>query len=482
MLERACAAVADGFGFERVGIIRYFPETSTLVPFAGYGLTSSETRVLPPVLPLAHFGAFRRALATSRAVFVEDPNEEDALPEGLARGFGLGSFVIVPLVSDGRCLGFLTCDVRGGRFTLEPPEIDLLTTFGTLIAAFLEKAIEHGELRRLNELKSQFAALASHELRTPAAAIYGAVRTLDEREEELAPEQRAEIRRMLTQQAQRLLELVENLLDLSRLEADSIRISPTRIDVGERLAAIIDAAVGEGVTLDTPRDLEAVVDAVAFDRIVSNLLANALLHGAPPVIVSAARTGDELRVERGRRPRPLDRAVVRPSARRGADVRAGPPERRQIPARTAGWRQQKTARHRFAARTLNPSEKRFLGRFARDCHALLIRSHRNRRQLVSLTNGDARGDARRSGRARAAARAGSRAADGDAVGVGLRRYPIRRARSFAGRARPRKIARREHRARCACARAAGRIAFEEGPWRDRPLRRPVVRALQRGIE
>jgi len=296
VLERACAAVADGFGFERVGIIRYFPETSTLVPFAGYGLTSSETRVLPPVLPLAHFGAFRRALATSRAVFVEDPNEEDALPEGLARGFGLGSFVIVPLVSDGRCLGFLTCDVRGSRFTLEAPEIDLLTTFGTLIAAFLEKAIEHGELRRLNELKSQFAALASHELRTPAAAIYGAVRTLDEREEELAPEQRAEIRRMLTQQAQRLLELVENLLDLSRLEADSIRISPTRIDVGERLAAIIDAAVGEGVTLDAPRDLEAVVDAVAFDRIVSNLLANALLHGAPPVIVSAARTGDELLV------------------------------------------------------------------------------------------------------------------------------------------------------------------------------------------
>ena len=83
--------------------------------------------------------------------------------------------MIVPLVTDGRCLGFMTCDERGEVFTLEPAEVDLLTTFGTLIAAFLEKAIEHGELRRLNELKSQFAALASHELRTPASAIYGAV-------------------------------------------------------------------------------------------------------------------------------------------------------------------------------------------------------------------------------------------------------------------------------------------------------------------
>ena len=137
MLERACEAVADGFGFERVGIIRYVPESTTLVPFAGYGLTSAETRALPAVLPAASFSAFRRAIATSRAVFVPDPSQEDALPEDIARGFGIGSFVIVPLVSEGRCLGFLTCDERGGTFTLEPSEVDLLSTFGTLIAAFL---------------------------------------------------------------------------------------------------------------------------------------------------------------------------------------------------------------------------------------------------------------------------------------------------------------------------------------------------------
>ena len=296
VLERACEAVAHGFGFERVGIIRYVPETSTLVPFAGHGLTSSETSALPSVLPVAHFDAFRRAVATSRAVFVSDPSSEDALPEDIARGLGMGSFVIVPLVSEGRCLGFLTCDERGGSFTLEPSEVDLLSTFGTLIAAFLEKAIEHGELRRLNELKSQFAALASHELRTPAAAIYGAVRTLDEREDQLSPERRAELRRMLTQQSKRLLELVENLLDLSRLEADSIRIAPSRIEVTERLATIIDTALAADVTLDAPSDLWAVVDADAFDRIVSNLLANALRHGAPPVLVSAARSDGELRV------------------------------------------------------------------------------------------------------------------------------------------------------------------------------------------
>jgi signal transduction histidine kinase len=298
VLERACAAVAGGFGFERVGIVRYVPQTSMLIPFAAHGLTSAELGALPPALPIAHFSAFQDALATGRAAFVEDPGGAGAVPEEIARGFGIGSFVIVPLVSDGRCLGFLTCDERGEAFSLDAAEVDLLTTFGTLIAAFLERAIEHGELRRLNELKSQFAALASHELRTPVAAIYGAVRTLEERGQELSPARRAELRRMLSQQSKRLFELVENLLDLSRLEADSLRISPREVEVRERLAEIVDAVFdgNREVRIEVPGDLRAVVDVQAFDRILSNLLTNAVRHGAPPFFVSAARTNGELSV------------------------------------------------------------------------------------------------------------------------------------------------------------------------------------------
>jgi signal transduction histidine kinase len=201
-------------------------------------------------------------------------------------------------VSDGRCLGFLTCDERGAPFTLDPGSVDLLTTFGTLIAAFLERAIEHGELRRLNELKSQFAALASHELRTPVAAIYGAVRTLDERESELSRKQRTELRRMLSRQTRRLYELVENLLDLSRLEADSLRIVPVEIEVKERLSGLVDTAInGAGdVELHCADDLHALVDVQAFDRIVSNLLTNAARHGAPPFFVDAAAVDDGLAI------------------------------------------------------------------------------------------------------------------------------------------------------------------------------------------
>src|SRR5438067_217242 len=292
VLDRACAAVAEGFGFERVGIVGYVPERSTLIPFAAHGLTKDGLAVLPTALPIGRFGAFQTALTTGRAAYVEQPGPDQVVPEEIITGFGIGSFVIVPLISDARCFGFLTCDQRGARFTLDEAEIDLLTTFGTLIAAFLERAIAHSELRRLNELKSQFAALASHELRTPVAAIYGVVRTLDEHEKALSDEQRTELREVLTGQSQRLYELVENLLDLSRLEAESLRIVPTEVDVERRLMDLIRAVCErpDDVQLEVEPGLRAFVDQQALDRIVSNLLVNAVRHGAPPILVSARTT------------------------------------------------------------------------------------------------------------------------------------------------------------------------------------------------
>jgi signal transduction histidine kinase len=293
VLEGACSAVASGFGFERVGIVRWVPESGTLIPFAAHGLTEEEQRALPSSLPIAVASAFQEAFVTGSPVFVADPTDGEALPGPAARAFGIGSFVIVPLVSEGRCLGFLTCDQRGDSFWLDSAENDLLGTCGALIAAFLGRAIQHAELRRLNELKSQFAALASHELRTPVAAIYGAVETLDAREGSLTREQRAEVRRVLTRQAKRLYELVDNLLDVSRLEADSLRIEPVELDVQARLQDLVGILFEDAsaVTVQVDEGLRAVVDPRAFDRIVANLLQNAARHGEPPIVVAAGRSG-----------------------------------------------------------------------------------------------------------------------------------------------------------------------------------------------
>lgn len=277
-----------------MGIVRFVPEAELLLPYVAHGLTSAEEAALPASLPSSGFSAFQRAAAVGRTVYVEAPGGDEIVPEEIIRGFRIGSFAIVPLISDGHCLGFMTCDQRGEYFSLDVSELDLLTTVGTLIAAFLEKIIEQSQLRRLNELKSQFAAIASHELRTPAAAVYGAVQTLDAREGELTPAQLSELRRMLSVQSKRLLELVDDLLDLSRLESGSVEIAPTQFNIRERLAAIVETLGATEIRIEVPADLTTVADTQAFDRIATNLLTNAIRHGAPPLRVSVRKADRQL--------------------------------------------------------------------------------------------------------------------------------------------------------------------------------------------
>jgi signal transduction histidine kinase len=299
LLQRICAAVGDALEFERVAIFRYVAESDIVMPFAAHGAAEAEVVRVPAAIPLDRLPAFRAARSSGRALFVRDAAGEEAFSELAVELLGLHSLVIVPLISEGRCFGFLCADRSGTEFMLGHAELELLTTIGTFTAAFLDRAIEQSDLRRLNELKSQFIALASHELRTPAASIYGISATIDERWETLTPEHRDELRLMLHQQADRLRRLVEQLLDLSQIEAEEIRILPTRLPIAAHLNELADSVAGdqrENVMIEAAPDLEALIDPVAFDRILSNLIVNALRHGEPPVHVRAKRTESELRV------------------------------------------------------------------------------------------------------------------------------------------------------------------------------------------
>jgi two-component system sensor histidine kinase MtrB len=93
-------------------------------------------------------------------------------------------------------------------------------------------------------------------------------------------------------QSKRLLELVGDLLDLSRLESGSVEIAPTPFNIRERLAAILETLDAPEIIVEVPADLTTSADTRAFDRIATNLLANAVRHGAPPLKVSAKKVPD----------------------------------------------------------------------------------------------------------------------------------------------------------------------------------------------
>ena len=191
-------------------------------------------------------------------------------------------------------------------------ELNLLRGLGSVTGLALDRVrlyqAEHEarlQLERANEVKSNFIALAAHELRTPMTTIHGFVTTLHHLGNRLDDEQRDTVRAALLQQTDRMARLVEQLLDLSRLDADAIDIVPERVNVRSQVEEIVRAAAPDpgAVEVEVPADAEALIDRNVVERVIGNLITNALRYGAPPVIVSAERTDNHLRIsveDRGR--------------------------------------------------------------------------------------------------------------------------------------------------------------------------------------
>jgi signal transduction histidine kinase len=184
-------------------------------------------------------------------------------------------------------------------------ELRLLGTLGALTGLALDRVrvyqAEHEArvaLERANEVKTNFIALAAHELRTPMTTIHGFVTTLHHLSDRLDDEQRETVREALLQQTQRMAVLVEQLLDLSRLDAEAIEITPERVHVRSHVEEIVTAtAVDPGsVEIDVPDAAVAVLDRQALDRIVTNLVTNAFRYGTPPVKVRAEQTDRHFRL------------------------------------------------------------------------------------------------------------------------------------------------------------------------------------------
>jgi signal transduction histidine kinase/ActR/RegA family two-component response regulator len=139
------------------------------------------------------------------------------------------------------------------------------------------------ELRRLDELKSEFLAMVIHELRTPLTAIIGYSRLLMRQVYGPLSAKQLEHQEAIFRSAQRLTDLINDLLDVSQLEAGRVEIQPRPTDVQqatEQVAAVVRVAAQSKqirVTSELPADLPAVAaDPTRLHQILVNLLGNAV--------------------------------------------------------------------------------------------------------------------------------------------------------------------------------------------------------------
>jgi signal transduction histidine kinase len=198
--------------------------------------------------------------------------------------------VAIPLLVEGRCLGYLVGD--GCPQPLDELDIHLLSAIGLVAGVFIAKAEQYEELqraleelRRVDELKDQFVSVASHELRTPIAVVYGIASTIYNRGADLSPGQLGDLRQALFEQSKRLRDLTEQLLDLSRLDSGRIVVESRAFRPRDVIEAVVPPDHVADVRIDVDPDRELVSDPEAFERVVGNLIVNALKYGRPPVLV-----------------------------------------------------------------------------------------------------------------------------------------------------------------------------------------------------
>ena len=154
-------------------------------------------------------------------------------------------------------------------------------------------------LERANELMTNFVALAAHELRTPVTTIHGFVQTLNHIGDRLSDDQQRELREALEQQTHRMAALVEQLLDLSRLDAEAVDVRPQVVELEPRLRQVVAVAAPgrtDQVEVNVPEDARAHVDPQILDHVVTNLVTNAFRYGRAPIRVTATAENGRLRV------------------------------------------------------------------------------------------------------------------------------------------------------------------------------------------
>jgi signal transduction histidine kinase len=237
-----------------------------------------------------------RVAADKLPVILDDVDHADVL-NPILRQKGIKSMLGVPLLVAGNALGVIHVGTLvHRRFTAD--DVELLQLVADRVAIAIERGRLHERTVRLDELRTNFVAIASHELRTPATSVYGILKTLFERDAQLDEGLRREMLRVGVEQGERLTRLLEELLDLSRLDIRGVTVRPRPLVLASVLDEIVSEALptGTSVEVHVPEDLVVVADRLVLDRVVSNLLGNALRYGAEPITLTAEAGNADLQI------------------------------------------------------------------------------------------------------------------------------------------------------------------------------------------
>jgi two-component system, OmpR family, sensor histidine kinase KdpD len=228
-----------------------------------------------------------------------DPHVSEVMRQRLSN-IGVVGSVIFPLIASGEWYGALSLHFND---VIAINAIDLRHLEGLVdevamgIYNFrLLKAEAHArhEAEEANNLKLKFLAMVSHELRTPLTSIKGFSTTLLADDVEWKPEHQRDFIETISSEADKLTELIEQLLNVSRLEAGTIRISPLRVEWNQivltSLAQLNALTADHQLVIQEPKPALPVVhvDVMRISQVVTNLVTNATRYSPKNTTITIA--------------------------------------------------------------------------------------------------------------------------------------------------------------------------------------------------
>jgi two-component system, OmpR family, sensor histidine kinase KdpD len=256
----------------KVRVVLLLPENGSIVVKAGY----------PPedVLDQADLAAAKWAWEHNRPA----GRGSDTLP-GAKRLF-------LPMRTGRGAIGVVGIDSDKPGPLLTPDQRRLLDALIDQSALAIERVYLVDDLdqakRRVeaDRLRSALLTSISHDLKTPLAAIIGAAGTLKSFSSELTDQGKAELLSTIVEESERLNRFIANLLDMTKLEAGSIKPNTARHDVSEIVGSVLERAskilARHSVEAETAADLPMLnLDPVLFEQALFNLLDNAAKYSPP---------------------------------------------------------------------------------------------------------------------------------------------------------------------------------------------------------
>jgi len=295
-LTRVLDAARQVVGLDRLYIWTLSRAADSLMVSAQAGFAERDWQgLLGVTIPLDEAGALTAVWRDGEPMLFTDANplpEKYRLqpPYSALAGLRVKSFLVVPMIARGRTVGVLAADNRVSRAPIATHTMDLLQTFAAQAAVAVENARlfqeiqeKSRELAVASQHKSEFLANMSHELRTPLNAIIGFSEVLTERMFGELNEKQDEYLKDIYASGQHLLSLINDILDLSKIEAGRMELELADFDlpnaIDNALTLMRERAGRRGITLG--REIDARVGTIRADerkvkQVMLNLLSNAI--------------------------------------------------------------------------------------------------------------------------------------------------------------------------------------------------------------